>query len=66
MEEAGRLDVPGRPIAYRTTLQFLRCFGISSLEQLPPLPDQSGQVMLDEYMASEDQESPREEMKREK
>lgn len=66
VEEAGRLDVPGRPIAYRTTLQFLRCFGISSLEQLPPLPDQSGQVMLDEYMASEDQESPREEMQREK
>jgi segregation and condensation protein B len=57
VEEAGRLDVPGRPVAYRTTLQFLRCFGISSLEQLPPLPDQSGQVMLDEYMASENQES---------
>ncbi len=52
VEEAGRLEVPGRPIAYRTTLQFLRCFGISSLEQLPPLPDQSGQVMLDEYMSS--------------
>ncbi len=66
VEEAGRLDVPGRPIAYRTTLQFLRCFGISSLEQLPPLPNQSGQVMLDEYMASEDQKSPREEMQREK
>lgn len=66
VEEAGRLDVPGRAIAYRTTLQFLRCFGISSLEQLPPLPDQSGQVMLDEYMASEDQKSPREEMQREK
>ena len=66
VEEAGRLDVPGRAIAYRTTLQFLRCFGIYSLEQLPPLPDQSGQVMLDEYMASEDQKSPREEMQREK
>ncbi len=66
VEEAGRLDVPGRPIAYRTTLQFLRCFGISSLEQLPPLPNQSGQVMLDEYMASEDQKSPIEEMQREK
>ena len=66
VEEAGRLDVPGRPIAYRTTLQFLRCFGIYSLEQLPPLPNQSGQVMLDEYMASEDQKSPREEMQREK
>ncbi|MCI8501040.1 MAG: SMC-Scp complex subunit ScpB [Oscillospiraceae bacterium] len=53
VEEAGRLEVPGRPISYRTTLQFLRCFGISSLEQLPPLPDQSGQVMLDEYISSE-------------
>ena len=53
VEEAGRLDVPGRPIAYRTTLHFLRCFGIESLEQLPPLPDQSGQVMLDEYIAGE-------------
>lgn len=52
VEEAGRLNVPGRPIAYRTTLHFLRCFGISSLEQLPPLPDQSGQVALDEYMAT--------------
>ena len=53
VEEAGRLEVPGRPISSRTTLQFLRCFGISSLEQLPPLPDQSGQVMLDEYISSE-------------
>ncbi len=53
VEEAGRLEVPGRPISYRTTLQFLRCFGISSLEQLPPLPDQSGQVMLDEFISSD-------------
>ena len=53
VEEAGRLDVPGRPISYRTTLHFLRCFGISSLDQLPALPDQSGQVLLDEYIASE-------------
>lgn len=38
VEEAGRLDVPGRPITYRTTPNFLRCFGISSLSELPPLP----------------------------
>ncbi|MDE6593676.1 MAG: SMC-Scp complex subunit ScpB [Oscillospiraceae bacterium] len=38
IEEAGRLDVPGRPIAYRTTANFLRCFGLESLEDLPPLP----------------------------
>ena len=35
LEEAGRLDLPGRPIAYRTTAQFLRCFGLSSLQELP-------------------------------
>lgn len=35
--EAGRLNVPGRPILYRTTSDFLRTFGISSLEELPPI-----------------------------
>ena len=36
-EEAGRLNVPGRPIQYRTTPDFLRTFGLSSLEELPPI-----------------------------
>lgn len=35
IEEAGRLNVPGRPILYRTTSDFLRTFGLSSLEELP-------------------------------
>lgn len=35
IEEAGRLELPGRPIAYRTTSAFLRCFGLESLDQLP-------------------------------
>ncbi|MBE6941462.1 MAG: SMC-Scp complex subunit ScpB [Ruminococcaceae bacterium] len=35
IEEAGRLNVPGRPIQYKTTPDFLRTFGISSLEELP-------------------------------
>ena len=35
--EAGRLNVPGRPIQYQTTPDFLRTFGISSLEELPPI-----------------------------
>jgi len=47
IEEAERLDVPGRPIAYRTTQNFLRCFNISSLEELPPLRElQSDQLPL--------------------
>ena len=37
IEEAGRLNVPGRPIQYRTTPDFLRTFGFSSLEELPPI-----------------------------
>ena len=37
IEEAGRLNVPGRPIQYATTPAFLRTFGISSLEELPPI-----------------------------
>lgn len=35
LEEAGRLELPGRPISYRTTALFLRTFGLSSLEELP-------------------------------
>ena len=37
IEEAGRLNVPGRPIQYQTTPDFLRTFGISSLEELPAI-----------------------------
>lgn len=33
--EAGRLDAPGRPILFATTEEFLRCFGVSSLDELP-------------------------------
>ena len=48
LEEAGRLELPGRPIAYRTTDTFLRCFGLSRIEELPPLPDREGQLDFDE------------------
>ncbi|MBR4721239.1 MAG: SMC-Scp complex subunit ScpB [Clostridia bacterium] len=37
IEESGRLDAPGRPILYRTTQNFLRCFGLSTPKDLPPL-----------------------------
>ena len=36
--EAGRLSVPGRPMQFRTTKNFLRAFGLSSLDDLPELP----------------------------
>ena len=37
IEECGRLNVPGRPLQYRTTPDFLRTFGLASLEELPEL-----------------------------
>ena len=39
IEECGRLEVPGRPVLFRTTDVFLRTMGISSLDELPELPD---------------------------
>lgn len=37
IDEAGRLDAPGRPILYVTTDTFLRCFGLKSPKDLPPI-----------------------------
>ena len=37
IREAGRLNVPGRPILYETTPDFLRVFGLQSLEELPEI-----------------------------
>ena len=54
LEEAGRLDVPGKPIAYKTTPAFLRCFQLSSLEDMPALPNTEGQVSFDEILISKD------------
>lgn len=56
IEECGRLSVPGRPILYRTTANFLRSFGLRNLEDLPELPDSSpedGQLTLDMQAAIE-------------
>ena len=39
IEEKGRLELPGRPLIYGTTDNFLRCFNLSSIDNLPPLPD---------------------------
>ena len=54
LEEKGRLDLPGRPLLYGTSANFLRCFGLSSLDQLPPLPQKEDNTMrettLDEVL----------------
>ena len=38
LEERGRLELPGRPLLYGTTENFLRCFQLGSIDQLPPPP----------------------------
>ena len=50
IEDCGRLNVPGRPILYRTTPNFLRTFGLSSLEELPEIEkvDLGEPVVVDE------------------
>lgn len=48
IEEAGRLNVPGRPILYKTTPDFLRTFGLRSLEELPAIEKVSlGEPVVD-------------------
>lgn len=55
IEDCGRLDVPGRPILYRTTESFLRSFGLNSVSQLPDLDsfgtEDSGQLTLSDLAA---------------
>lgn len=52
IEEAGKADAPGRPMMYRTTDEFLKVFGYSSLDELPDLPkieeEQVKQMTIDE------------------
>ena len=58
LEEQGRLEIPGRPIAYGTSAHFLRCFSLNSLADLPPVEqflDQEGdQLELETGPAGED------------
>ncbi len=54
IEEAGKLDAPGRPTTYKTTNEFLKMFGMSSLDELPDLPryklDENKQIVIDEII----------------
>lgn len=60
IEERGRLELPGKPLLYGTTKNFLRCFGINDLSELPPLPKNENaeestaeQIPLDEETSAE-------------
>ena len=60
IEEAGKVDLPGKPMSYRTTDDFLRMFGYGSLEELPELPkyrmDENQQIVIDELVEQEEKE----------
>ena len=49
IEEKGRLELPGRPLVYGTTEHFLLCFGISSLDELPPVPQDEEPAVEDTH-----------------
>ena len=65
IEESGKSDAPGRPMTFKVTNNFLKMFGISSLDELPNLPkyklDENEQIVIDEIVPKEEkkeEESP--------
>ena len=62
IEERGRLELPGKPLLYGTTKNFLRCFSLNDLTELPPLPEKDNasrevgeQIPLDDDFNGEDE-----------
>ncbi len=60
IEEAGKVDLPGKPMSYKTTSEFLKMFGYSSLNDLPELPryklDENKQIVIDDLLEKEEKE----------
>ena len=60
IELAGKLDAPGRPTTYKTSNEFLKMFGYSSLNDLPELPkyklDENKQIVIDEIVEEQEKE----------
>jgi len=54
IEDAGKSDAPGKPTVYQTTPEFLKTFGISTLDELPELPkykiDENEQIVIDDII----------------
>ena len=54
VEEAGKTDLPGKPMSYKTTEEFLKMFGYTALKDLPELPryklDSNQQIVIDDLM----------------
>ena len=61
IEEAGKLDAPGRPTLYKVTNEFMKMFGISSLDDLPELPrykiDENEQIVIDDILPEKEDDT---------
>ena len=59
IEEAGKSDLPGKPMTYKTTHKFLKMFGYTSLNDLPELPryklDENKQIVIDELLEEQEE-----------
>ena len=51
LEERGRMEAPGRPMQFGTTHEFLRCFGLSTLDDLPPIDERESPIVQYELNA---------------
>lgn len=60
IEEAGKTDLPGKPMGYKTANEFLRMFGYSSLAELPELPkyrlDENQQIVIDDLLEGQEKQ----------
>lgn len=58
IEQAGKADLPGKPMTYKVTEEFLKMFGLKSLKELPELPkyklDSNRQIVVDELVEEEE------------
>ena len=50
IEERGRLELPGRPMQYATSPNFMRCFGLESMGELPEIPQGEAQISIEEVI----------------
>lgn len=61
IEEAGKLDAPGKPMSYKTTELFLKLFGYDNLDSLPELPrykvDENQQIVIDDIVPKDKSEN---------
>ena len=69
IENVGKADAPGRPSMYCVTNEFLKMFGLTSLDELPELPkyklDENRQIVIDEIIEENKQTEEKEELETE-